>query len=89
MTSVAAVYDRSVKVYFFILQVTKLRGQMLQNLQDELNKIEATITDAHLRRNCDEHFAWIRRSGLTLTPKEVKKAKKEIHQFVRLIFCLG
>ncbi len=59
---------------------------MLKDLQDELNKYEDTIADAHLRMNFDEHFAWIRTSGQTLTLNQINAAKKEIQQFVRLIF---
>ncbi len=59
---------------------------MLKDLQDELKKNEQAIADVHLRRNFDENFAWIRTSGQTLTLNQINAAKKEIQQFVRLIF---
>ncbi len=53
---------------------------MLRDLESELNKFEGGIA------NVDGCFAWIKNVEKTATLKDIEAMKKEIQQFVRLIF---
>ncbi len=55
---------------------------MLQDLESKLNTFEAGIAKAHVKKNVEEYFTWIRNTGKRATFKEIEAVMKEIHQFM-------